>query len=177
MVGMTESLVWLPTAEHPELLGAPVAAALSTLGGDVDVAAIHPELADTDAFCSTYDVRPEDSGNCVLITGRRGGGDRYAACLVLATTRADVNGVARRLLDVRKASFVRLEDAVSRSGMEYGGITPLGLPPDWPVYLDTAVATHPRIIIGSGIRGSKLALPGRLLAGLATAQTVDGLGR
>jgi prolyl-tRNA editing enzyme YbaK/EbsC (Cys-tRNA(Pro) deacylase) len=96
--------------------------------------------------------------------------------MVTAVTRADVNGVVRRRLGARKASFAPVDDVLAATGMEYGGITPVGLPPGWPVLVDSAVARQPRVIIGSGIRGSKLRLPGRFLAGLPAAEVIDGLG-
>ena len=96
--------------------------------------------------------------------------------MVLATTRADVNTTVRRLLDVRKASFLPMAEAVELTGMEYGGITPIGLPPQWPVFVDAAVAATPAVVIGSGIRASKIVLPGTALAGLLSAQVIDGLG-
>ena len=83
------------------------------------------------------------SANCVVVAGRRGGESRFAACVVLATTRADVNGAVRRRLDARKASFAPMDLAVAETGMEYGGITPLGLPGDWPLLVDEAVVTRP----------------------------------
>ena len=102
---------------------------------------------------------------------------RLAACLVFATTRADVNGVVRRHLDVRKASFAPMAEAVELTGMEYGGITPLGLPAGWPILIDAEVAAAPAVVVGSGVRRSKLVLPGRALAALPGAVVVDGLGR
>jgi len=96
--------------------------------------------------------------------------------VILATTRADVNNVARRELDVRKASFAPMDIAVAESGMEYGGITPLGLP-GWPVLVDAAVADTPYVVIGSGVRHSKLVLPAKLLASLPGARVIDGLAR
>jgi prolyl-tRNA editing enzyme YbaK/EbsC (Cys-tRNA(Pro) deacylase) len=108
----------------------------------------------------------------VIVAAKRGGEVRYAACMVLATARADVNGVVRRHLDARKISFAPQEDAVRLTGMEYGGITPLGLPEGWPVLVDEAVASHPGVVIGSGVRHSKLALPGAVLAGLKTAEVL-----
>lgn len=165
-----------PAAERPDLLAAPVAAALGGLDG-VGVAEIDPDLADTAAFCEKYQVSPAESANCVIVTGRRDGEPRFAACVVLATTRADVNGLARRRLDVRKASFAPTGLAVAETGMEYGGITPVGLPSGWPVLIDAAVAAAPRVVIGSGIRRSKLVLPGAVLAGLPGAEVLDGLGR
>lgn len=169
-----------PAPSRPELLGGPVRAALEShpdIARHTWVAAIDPDLADTAAFCDAYGVAPEVSANCVVVRGARGGEPRTAACLVLATTRADVNGTVRRRLDVRKASFVPMTDAVAETGMEVGGITPIGLPSSWPVLVDPAVAALDWAVVGSGIRGSKLALPGRALAGWPSAQVVEGLAR
>jgi len=162
-----------PAAARADLLADPVAAALASaaarevLFADVAVAEIDPDLADTAAFCAAYDVPLEISANCVVVSGKREGEQRIAACVVLATTRADVNGVVKRRLDVRKASFLSMDEAVTRTGMEYGGITPLGLPDSWPVLVDEAVAALPWAIIGSGLRRSKIAIPGSALAWLA----------
>ncbi|HVB45221.1 MAG TPA: YbaK/EbsC family protein [Streptosporangiaceae bacterium] len=174
-------LDFTPAISQPSLLAAPVFAALSSPlwaqpADSVTVAEIDPELADTTAFCERYGVSPAVSANCVVISGRREGETRFAACVVLATTRADVNGVARRALDVRKASFAPAEVAVAQTAMEYGGITPIGLPAGWPVLVDAAVAAAPRIVVGSGIRRSKLALAGQTLASVPGAIVVDGLG-
>ena len=168
-----------PAASRRDLLAAPVAAGLDAASAwdAVAVAEIDPGLADTAAFCERYGVPPGESANCVVVTGRRGGEERFAACVVLATSRADVNGLARRRLDVRKASFASMDAAVARTGMEYGGITPVGLPAGWPVLIDATVAALPRVVVGSGVRRSKLALPGKVLAGLPGAEVVDGLGR
>src|SRR3954453_1175015 len=127
--------------DRPDLLADPVRTALASWkrAGDVRVAPIDPGLADTAAFCEAYDVGLDRSANCVVIAAKRGGETRYAACMVLATTRADVNGVVRRHLDARKASFAAMDDAVALTGMEYGGITPIGLPEGWPVLVDAAV--------------------------------------
>lgn len=141
------------------------------------VFAIDPALADTAALCAAYDLPLDKSANCVLVTGRRAGEDRSAACMTLATSRVDVNGLVRRRLDVRKASFAPMDVAVSVSGMEYGGITPVGLPPDWPVWIDSAVDAADWVCIGSGIRGSKLLLPGASLAKLPGAEVVQELAR
>jgi prolyl-tRNA editing enzyme YbaK/EbsC (Cys-tRNA(Pro) deacylase) len=171
-----------PALEHAELLAPPVAKALAELSDvlaadAVGVAEIDPGLADTAAFCEQYEVAPTESANCVVVAGKRDGQTRYAACVVLATTRADVNGIARRQLDVRKASFAPMDDAVAQTGMEYGGITPIGLPSGWPVLIDAAVAAAPLVVVGSGVRRSKLALAGAALASLPGAIVVEGLGR
>ena len=168
-----------PARTRPDLLAPPVAAALDgwAAADEVLVAPIDPELADTAAFCAAYEVGLDASANCVVVAGKREGATRYAACMVLATTRADVNGVVRRLLDVRKASFAPMADAVELTGMEYGGITPIGLPDGWPILIDSRVAQTPAVIVGSGIRGSKIALPGAALATLPNAQVVADLAR
>jgi prolyl-tRNA editing enzyme YbaK/EbsC (Cys-tRNA(Pro) deacylase) len=174
-------LVAVPALDRPDLLGAPVAAALKALdpadAAQVGVAEIDPALADTAAFCAAYGSPLAGSANCVVVAGRRGEDTRYAACLVLASTRADVNGLVRRRLNARKASFAPMDDAVARSGMEYGGICPIGLPEDWPVLVDAAVAAAPAVVIGSGVRHSKLALPGGLAARLPGAEVIERLAR
>ena len=175
---MTEVLSFEPALSRPELLAAPVAAALREWPGadEILVAEIDPELADTAAFCERYGVSPTESANCVVIAAKRGGNTMYAACMVLATTRADVNGLVRRHLDARKASFAPVETVTAVTGMEYGGITPVGLPADWPVLVDEAVAKTGSVVIGSGVRGSKLRLPGRLVAAIPGAQVLPDLG-
>jgi prolyl-tRNA editing enzyme YbaK/EbsC (Cys-tRNA(Pro) deacylase) len=137
------------------------------------VAEIDPEVADTAAFCERYAVPLDVSANCVVVAGRRGADTRMAACMVLATSRADVNGVVRRRLDARRASFAPMDLAVSETGMEYGGITPVGLPAGWPILVDAAVAATPYVVIGSGLRRSKLVVAGADLARLPDAEVLD----
>jgi prolyl-tRNA editing enzyme YbaK/EbsC (Cys-tRNA(Pro) deacylase) len=175
-------LTAVPALDRPDLLAPPVAAALTQLAGvipadQVGVAEIDPDLADTAAFCAEYGVELTASANCVVVAGRRDGQTKMAACMVLATTRADVNGLVKRELDVRKASFAPMESAVELTGMEYGGITPIGLPADWPVFVDQAVSAEPWVVIGSGVRRSKLVLPGQSLGLLPTAKVLADLGR
>jgi prolyl-tRNA editing enzyme YbaK/EbsC (Cys-tRNA(Pro) deacylase) len=175
-------LAAVPALDRPDLLAPPVAKALADLAGvipaaEVGVAEIDPALADTAGFCAEYGVELTESANCVVVAGRRDGQTRMAACMVLATTRADVNGLVKRELDVRKASFAAMESAVELTGMEFGGITPIGLPAQWPVFVDAAAAAQPRVVIGSGVRRSKLTLPGAALGRLPAAAVLDGLGR
>ncbi len=166
-----------PARSRPDLLAPATAEALSawSRGDDVGVAPIDPDLADTAAFCAAYGVPLAASANCVVLAGKRDGQVRMAACLVLATTRADVNGVARRWLDVRKISFAPMDDAVAMTGMEYGGITPVGLPTEWPILIDPRVIDEAAIVIGSGIRGSKLVLPGAALRDYPGVEVIEGL--
>ncbi|ADB32749.1 YbaK/prolyl-tRNA synthetase associated region [Kribbella flavida DSM 17836] len=161
------TLDWQPAHEVPELLAEPVRAALGDL--PAYAAPIDPTLADTAAFCAEYDVPLAASANCVVVHGKRAGESTYAAVLVLATHRADVNGVVRKHLGVRKISFAAQDDAVGSTGMEYGGITAIGVPADWPVLVDEAVAQAGPVVIGSGVRGSKLLVDGADLAKLPAA--------
>ena len=173
-----------PALSRLDLLAVPVAAALESWPAEapveadqVLVAPIDPDLADTAAFCAAYGVTLDESANCVIVAGRRGDVTRYAACVVLATTRADVNGVVRRHLDARKASFAPMDDAVRLTGMEYGGITPIGLPASWSILVDSRVVATPQVIIGSGVRHSKIALAGLALGSLPGAEVIEGLAR
>jgi len=170
------SLTWVPAADRPDLVGAPVAAALPSLTGPAWVAEIDDDLADTAAFTDAYAVPPGASANCVVVATRRAGQTSLAACLVLATTRADVNGLVRRHLGARKASFAPQDVAVAETGMAYGGITPIGLPDGLPILIDRAVADAELVVIGSGTRGSKIAVSGAVLAALPGAEVLDGLG-
>ncbi len=170
------SLTWVPAASRPDLLGDPVAAALGSLEGPVWVAPVDDDLADTAAFSEAYGVPLAASANCVVVATRRAGQTSLAACVVLATTRADVNGLVRRHLGARKASFAPQDVAVAETGMAYGGITPVGLPTSWPLLVDAAVAAAGLVVVGSGTRGAKLALPGAALAALPSAEVLDGLG-
>ncbi|MEV0402749.1 YbaK/EbsC family protein [Actinoallomurus sp. NPDC050550] len=168
-----------PALDRTDLLAPPVVEAIRGWKGEdaFQVTEIDPELADTAAFCERYGAPLETSANCVIVAAKRGGDVRLAACVVLATTRADVNGVVRRRLDARKASFAPQEQAVAEAGMEYGGITPFGLPADWPVLVDRAVVDTPYVVVGSGVRRSKLVVPGAALAGIEQSEVIEGLAR
>ena len=167
----------VPALERPDLLPAAVIDAVRAYAPSTQVFEVDPAHADTETLCQVYDLPMDVMANAVLVLGRRGGDDRYACCMTLAHRRVDVNNVARRKLDVRKASFAPMEFAVEASGMEYGGITPVGLPVDWPVWVDGAVADTELVCIGAGIRGAKLLLAGADLLKLPTAERVDDLAR
>ena len=176
---------WQPALERTDLLAAPVAAALRALETSSDgahlvrqaqVVPIDPQYSDTDALNAHYALDPEATGNCVLVAGKRTGEERIAACVVRAPDFADVNHVVKKRMDVRKASFLPVERAVEMSGMEYGGITPVGLPEDWRLFIDGAVADRATVLIGSGVRHSKILVPGALLVALPGAERVENLG-
>ncbi len=162
-------LTFVPASEAPELVAEPVR---PHLDDGLWVSPIDPDLADTAAFCERYDIGLDISANCVVVEARRADRAWFAACLVLATTRADVNGIVRKRLGARKISFASMDSAVSLTGMEYGGITPVGLPADWPVLVDANVVDQERVIIGSGIRGSKLLAATEVLSSLPNAEVL-----
>ncbi|TGB10561.1 YbaK/EbsC family protein [Streptomyces sp. MZ04] len=171
-----------PATEALDLLVAPVADAVRGWSGDVPAEQLShvdtdPQWADTATFVEHYgqDIL-EQSANCVVVAGKRGGESTLAACLVLSSTRVDVNGVVRRQLGARKASFAPMDTATGETGMEYGGITPIGLPAHWQLLVDAAVVDLPYVLIGSGSRRGKLIVPGKAFAGLPNAVVLEGLG-
>ncbi|MCF3130960.1 YbaK/EbsC family protein [Streptomyces olivochromogenes] len=171
-----------PAPECLDELIRPVADAVRRRHGSVPAERIvyvdtEPEWADTATFVEHYGRELlEQSANCVVVAAKRAGETRLAACLVLSTTRVDVNGVVRRQLGARKASFAAMDLATGETGMEYGGITPIGLPEDWPVLVDAAVVDLPYVLVGSGRRRGKLLVPGKAFAELPGAVVLEGLG-
>ena len=133
-----------------------------------------PALADTAAFCSAYGFDPDDSANTIVVAGKAEP-RRYAACIVLAPHRLDVNRVVRARLGTRKASFAGAEETRTLTGMEIGGVTPFGLPPDLPIWVDAAVMTRARIVLGGGSRRWKVIAPPAILLADPRVEVVDGL--
>ncbi|WP_171170504.1 YbaK/EbsC family protein [Streptomyces sp. I05A-00742] len=170
-----------PALERMDLLVPPVAAALRTWPGPgpadqvlhVDTA---PEVADTAVLVENYGPwLLEQSANCVVVAAKRGGVASLAACVALGHTRVDVNGAVRRHLGARKVSFAPMDAALEATGMEYGGITPIGLPAGWPLLIDAAVVATPYVLIGSGSRRGKIIVPGRALGELPGVTVLEGL--
>lgn len=167
-------LTFQSTEDSEGLLGEAVDKYLSIHGrDDVWVSEIDPSLADTAAFCEQYDIGLDISANCVIVEAKRGESVWYAACIILATTRVDVNGAVRKTLGAKKASFAPMDIATSLTRMEYGGITPIGLPENWPIFIDTQVIQQKQLILGSGIRGSKILATSEYLQRLANVQVLD----
>ncbi|MDR2114538.1 MAG: hypothetical protein LBO75_04580, partial [Bifidobacteriaceae bacterium] len=163
------SLVMEPALDHLDYFPPRVAQVLQEwatveprVHQEVEVTTIDPAHSDTATLVELYGLDTASSANCVLVAGKRAGEERIAAVLVRANTRADVNGAVRRLLDVRKASFLPQDQAVELSGMEYGGITPVGVPTAWRILVDQRVIDGGAVLIGAGYRSAKLAAPGEL---------------
>ena len=151
-----------------------VLAALDGAGVAYEVVPCDPALADTAAFCEHYGYAPEDSANTIVVASKREP-KRYVACVVLATTRLDVNGTVKRRLDAGKVSFASAEETASLTGMELGGVTALALPPDLPLWVDAAVMARPRIILGGGSRSMKIHVAPEVFAKLPAVEVVEGL--
>ncbi len=151
-------------------------AALDAIGLPYEALPCEPEFADTAAFCERYGVAPEDSANTIVVAGK-GDPRRYAACVVLATTRLDVNGAVRTRLGVRKASFASAEETGELTGMSIGGVTPLTLPDDLPVWVDDRVMSRETIVLGGGSRSLKIRVTPRVFERMPAAEIVPGLAR
>jgi prolyl-tRNA editing enzyme YbaK/EbsC (Cys-tRNA(Pro) deacylase) len=149
-------------------------AVLATLGEPYELFACDPALADTARFCAAYGFALEDSANTIVVVGKSDP-RRYAACIVLAPHRLDVNRTVRDRLGTRKASFAGAEETRELTGMEIGGVTPFGLPADLPVWVDAAVMERERIVLGGGSRSWKVLAAPSLLLALPNAVVVEGL--
>jgi prolyl-tRNA editing enzyme YbaK/EbsC (Cys-tRNA(Pro) deacylase) len=174
------ALNFILAVDHPELLAEPVAATLARHRDagwidQVQVAEIDTDYAGGSEICEHYGVPIEEAGNCLIIEGRRGEQVKLAACLTPPGTRTDLNGVARKHLGARRVSLMDRDAAISQTNMEYGSITPVGLPVGWEVLIDPLLATAPRVVIGSGRLRSKLRLPGPVLLELTGGEALDGL--
>ncbi len=155
----------------------PVLEHLEALGVEYEVVDCDPALADTAAFCEAYGYSPDDSANAILVVGKSE--ERpMACCLVLASTRLDVNGAVRKRLGTRKASFAGADETIERSGgMQIGGVTPFGLPTDLGVWVDAAVGQRERVIVGGGSRDRKILVPPSSLLAIEGAELVEGLAK
>lgn len=179
---MFEKLELEPAIQRPELVPECVMTLLQNWRGTtpverVLVAPIDPEFSDSAQFCERYSVPPELGANCVVVEAVRGENRILAACLVPIHTRADLNKTAKKLLDVKRVSFAPLPEVLELTGMEFGGITPVGLPDAWPKLIDSRVIAMDQLIVGSGYRKSKLLVPGAFLAELPGVRVVENLGQ
>jgi prolyl-tRNA editing enzyme YbaK/EbsC (Cys-tRNA(Pro) deacylase) len=158
------------------VIEARVRAALEALSDSFEILPCDPELADTAVFCAHYGIPPAQSGNTIVVASKKEP-KQYAACLALATTRLDVNHVVRRLLGGAKLSFASGEETRALTGMMMGGVTVFGLPPDLPIYIDSAVLQSPTVVVGGGSRSSKIRIAPEVLRRIPNATVIDGLAR
>lgn len=160
----------------PDPVEAQVLGHLERLGASYTAVRIDPAYANTALFCDRYGYAMNASANCILVASKTGE-RQYAACLVPATRRLDVNGTVRRLMGVRKASFAPPEDAVALTSMLPDGVTPFGLPEQVPVYVDAELLHFDRVIVGGGSRSLKLEVETAVFARMPSAHVVEGLSR
>jgi prolyl-tRNA editing enzyme YbaK/EbsC (Cys-tRNA(Pro) deacylase) len=148
-------------------------ASLDALGVPYEIFPCDPALADTAAFCEAYGFAPEDSANTIVVIGKANP-PKYAACVVLATTRLDVNRAVKQKIGAR-ASFAAAEDTRALTGMEIGGVTVFGLPADLPIWVDSRVMARERIVLGGGSRSCKVLAAPAILRALPNVEVVEGL--
>ena len=151
-----------------------VRAAIDRLGIDYEVIEIDPDFADTAAFCEKYGYPPDNSGNTILVASKRGP-KKYSASIVKASTQLDVNKTVRRLMEVSRASFAPADETMAVTGMAIGGVTPFGLPPEVPIYVDEKVMALDYLILGAGSRSAKLKIAPGVLSQVPNLQIVPGL--
>ena len=147
---------------------------LSGLGVAYELFPCDPALADTAQFCAAYGFALEESANTIDVVGKSEP-RVYAACVVLAPHRLDVNRTVRTRLGSRKASFAAADETRDLTGMEIGGVTPFGLPADIPIWVDAAVMARPRVVLGGGSRSWKVIAPPAILLALPRVAVVEGL--
>ena len=153
---------------------AAVREAVEATGLDYEAMPCDPDFADTAAFCERYGVDPADSANAIVVVGKSDP-RQYACCVVLATTRLDVNGAVRHRFGVRKASFASAEETVELTGMRIGGVTPFALPPTLPVWVDDRVMGRPSVVLGGGSRSLKIRVSPEVFRHLAAVDVVADL--
>jgi prolyl-tRNA editing enzyme YbaK/EbsC (Cys-tRNA(Pro) deacylase) len=165
-----------PTAEDVAAdPGKAVVEALDGLGVAYEVMECDPDFADTAAFCERYGVAPEQSANTIIVASKRGE-KKYAACVVAATARLDVNRKVRELMGVKKVSFASAEVTAELTGMLIGGVTVFALPPELPIYIDEPLMAEPEIVLGGGSRSQKIRIAPSALDGVANLTVITGLG-
>jgi prolyl-tRNA editing enzyme YbaK/EbsC (Cys-tRNA(Pro) deacylase) len=159
---------------HPDAIEGLVDEHLQRTAVSYEIIDCDPDLADTAAFCEAYGYSPEDSANTILVIGKSNP-PIYVACVLLATTKLDVNHVVKERLGVRRASFADRDTTLALTGMAIGGVTPLGLPHDLPIWIDRRVTLRSRVVLGGGSRRRKIVASPELVTSLPTAEVVDGL--
>jgi prolyl-tRNA editing enzyme YbaK/EbsC (Cys-tRNA(Pro) deacylase) len=150
-----------------------IISALDRAGASYEIVEIDPDFSDTEAFCAKYGYPPEQTCNTIIVTSKRGP-KKYAACVILAHTRLDVNKRVTGLLGTAKASFAPAEEVKELTGMQLGGVTPCALPDDLPLYVDERVMEAEWVILGGGSRRLKIKAPPEVLIKLG-AQVVPNL--
>jgi prolyl-tRNA editing enzyme YbaK/EbsC (Cys-tRNA(Pro) deacylase) len=170
---MKEHLDFKPVKDHPELVSESVYKAAAD--SDILVGQIDPQYMNGFALSDHYDVNPEDGANCIVVKGKRGETRTIAAVLAPVGYRADLNGLVCEKLDAKKVSMAPLEEVMQETGMEYGSITPVGLPESWKILIDSRLMEKEKVIVGSGKQIAKLLVPTAFFKQLPNVEIVEGL--
>lgn len=141
---------------------------------EFEVMPCDPALADTKAFCEHYDIPFANSANAILIKAKKGE-PNFTLCVLLATHKLDVNHCVRKKLGAKKVSFASADETIELTGMEIGGVTPIGLPEPLPIWVDSDVMSCDYIIVGGGNRASKLKVSPQVLSLIDGVEVVNGL--
>lgn len=175
-------LTFYPVLDNPHLVPLTVYMAIQNGKWSCDinsflVAEIDPQYAGGKELCDKYQIDITKGANCLIVNGIRGKNKTYAACLVPVGYRYDMSGVVRKAINARQVSVAPLDFVLSKTQMEYGSITPIGLPNDWLLFIDPAVLKHDHIIVGGGLVKSKLCIPSSALLNIPNATVLDGLAK
>ena len=160
--------------EKQQAIAYRVRAALVACGLDYELMPCDPVLADTADFCAHYGIPPANSANTILVKAKTGG-ERFAACVLLADSKLDVNRTVRKRLGARRVSFASADETRALTGMVLGGVTPLALPEDMPVWVDARVMDAEYVILGAGVREAKIRISPRLFETLSNIEIVEAL--
>ncbi len=178
---MSATLTFEPAIKRPDLVSSSITKLLNhwTVPVPVEkilVAEINPLFAGGNDFCSHYGISVSEGANCVIVEGVRGDEKIIVACIAPVNCKMDFNGVVRKTLHARRVSLAPLDMVLSATGMEYGSVTPVGLPTDWKILIDSRLMDLPRVVVGAGLVKAKLSLSGKMLAQLPNATPIEGLG-
>ena len=175
-----KKISFITAIHHPELVSPTITTVLSNWKGatpveEILVSEINPDFMMGEVFSREYGIPTNEGANSLIVEGTRGSKKIYAACLVPVNSRINFKDIVRKQLNARTVSLAPLDYVLKETQMEYGSITVLGLPLDWPILIDSRLISLPRVIIGSGLVKSKLSLPGKALTEITNAVVLEGL--
>lgn len=174
---MTHNLNWQEVGENKNLVSSSILEAYNNLANkNILVAEIDPAFMNGIQFCEHYGVLPETGANCVIVEASRGETRYHVAVVVPVGYRADLNGIVRKHLDAKKVSFANLEKVIEETGMEYGSITPFGLPNTYRILVDKKILDQEDLIIGGGKQISKIKVPTTIFKDLPNTEIIENLG-
>lgn len=144
---------------------------------EILVAEIDPNYAGGLDLCNKYNIDLKLGANCLIAEGIRKDQKTIVALLVPVGYKYDMNKTVRKALDARMVSASPLDFVLKETKMEYGSITPIGLPKDWLIFVDPLVLKNEQVIIGGGLKTSKISIPTSILLKLPNIQILEGLAK